>query len=32
MIVDTHASTLLGAPHHDGSELYLVDAPDELGG
>jgi alpha-glucosidase len=24
--------TLLGSPHHDGSELYVVDAPDELGG
>jgi alpha-glucosidase len=23
--------TLLDAPHHDGSELYVVEAPDELG-
>lgn len=25
-------ATLLGVPHHDGSELYVVDAPDELEG
>ena len=25
-------ATLLAAPHHDGSELYVLETPDELGG
>jgi alpha-glucosidase len=31
-LVQSSESTLLGLPHHDGSELYVVDAPQELGG
>jgi alpha-glucosidase len=31
-ITELPQETLLAAPHHDGSELYVVDAPDELGG
>ncbi|HEX2062104.1 MAG TPA: hypothetical protein VHK90_15300, partial [Thermoanaerobaculia bacterium] len=26
------ATSLLTAPHHDGSETYVVEHPDELGG
>src|SRR5206468_1297570 len=31
-MLESAATTLLGSPHHDGSELYVVDAPEELGG
>jgi alpha-glucosidase len=31
-LLDSAETTLLGAPHHDGSELYVLDTPDELGG
>ena len=26
------ATTLLAEPHHDGSDLYVLDRPDDLGG
>jgi alpha-glucosidase len=29
---ETAATTALAEPHHDGSELYVVERPDELGG
>jgi alpha-glucosidase len=32
MSVLQETSTLLGSPHHDGSELYVLETPDELGG
>jgi alpha-glucosidase len=30
-LLESDQATLLDSPHHDGSELYLVDAPAELG-
>lgn len=28
----TASGTAIADPHHDGSELYVVDCPDEVGG
>ena len=30
-LLESAEATLLGSPHHDGSELYVLEAPDELG-